>query len=72
MDPLPITADGNLVFACPRCKRPVEERFYGACDACRTELASTMRLQPREIDVEAYTPKVNVVANQVAMKADAD
>jgi hypothetical protein len=29
-----------------------------------------MRLESRDITVEAYAPKMNVVPNQVALKAD--
>jgi hypothetical protein len=68
MDALPQTADGNLAFTCPRCHRPVEEQFYGACSACRSDLRATMRLEARDIEVEAYAPKMNVVPNQVALK----
>jgi hypothetical protein len=68
MEPVPMTADGNLAFACPRCGTTVEERFYGACETCRTQLRAAMRLDAREIEVEAYTPKMNVVPNQVALK----
>ena len=57
-----------LAFECPRCRNAVEERFYGACDACRMELRTTMRMQPREVEVEAFTPKLHVVPNQVALK----
>jgi hypothetical protein len=53
---------------CPRCKNSVEERFYGPCESCRSELRATMRLEAREIEVEAFVPKLNVVPNQVALK----
>ena len=59
-------------FDCPRCHQPVEERFYGPCSSCRDELRATMRHVPREIEAEAYVPKMNVVPNQVAMKDEAD
>jgi hypothetical protein len=68
MDPIPTTANGDLAFECPRCKNAVEERLYGACEACRRELRATMRLDAREVEVEAYAPKMNVVPNQVALK----
>ena len=58
----------ETAFQCPRCGNQVDERFYGACDACRTELRATMRLESREVEVQAYTPKMNVVPNQVALK----
>lgn len=68
MEPLPSTPDGNLVFDCPRCGAAVEERFYGACEACRLQLRATMKLEAREVATEAYVPKMNVVPNQVALK----
>ncbi len=55
-------------FECPRCHQSVNERFYGPCESCRTELRATMRLQARDVEVEAYVPKMNVVPNQVALK----
>ena len=58
----------TTAFECPRCKQSVEERFYGPCEACRMELRATMRLDPQDIEVEAYVPKMNVVPNQVALK----
>ena len=52
MDGLPAASTPDkLAFDCPRCNTAVEERFYGACEACRTELRTTMRLQPREVVV---------------------
>jgi hypothetical protein len=62
--------DDQLAFECPRCHKPVEERFYGACDGCRTELRASMQLEAREVVVDSYTPKMNVVPNQVALKED--
>ena len=58
----------RLAFECPRCKKATEERFYGPCEACRIDLRATMRLQPRDVEVAAYAPKMNVVPNQVALK----
>ena len=68
MEPLATTATGDLAFECPRCRRSVQERFYGTCEACRAELRAAMRLEAREIEVDAYVPKMNVVPNQVALK----
>jgi hypothetical protein len=60
------------VFDGPRCPRcgtdDPDRRFYGPCANCRDALGVTMRLAPREIAVEAYVPKMNVVANHVATK----
>ena len=54
---------------CPRCGALDEERrFYGPCESCRNELGETMRLAPKDVKVEAYVPKMNVVANHVATK----
>jgi hypothetical protein len=71
MDVLPdASTPDKFAFDCPRCKNAVEERFYGACEACRVDLRATMRLQPREVVVEGYAPKMNVVPNQVALKEE--
>jgi hypothetical protein len=59
-DPLPIT--------CPRCKRAVEERFYGPCDACREQLRALLGGSGRDVEVAAYEPKMNVTPNAVALK----
>jgi hypothetical protein len=69
-DPVPdaLSLPDTLSFVCPRCHTAVEERFYGPCEACRMDLRATMRLEARQIEVEAYTPKMNVVPNQVALK----
>ncbi len=58
----------TLHFDCPRCAQPADARFYGPCDSCREQLRTTMLIEQREIDVEAYEPKMNVVPNQVATK----
>jgi hypothetical protein len=57
-----------LDFTCPRCAVDVAEAFYGPCDACRTQLRETMQVAARDIEVEAFAPKMNVVPNQVATK----
>jgi hypothetical protein len=58
----------KLAFDCPRCTQAVEERFYGVCENCRMHLRATMRHEAREVETEAYVPKMNVVPNQVALK----
>jgi hypothetical protein len=68
MDLAPDPTTGHLSFDCPRCQKAVQERLYGACETCRLELRATMRLDAREIGVDAYAPKMNVVPNQVALK----
>lgn len=55
-------------FACPRCAADVHEEFYGPCGACRTELGMRMRSAARDVEVEAFAPKMNVMPNQIASK----
>lgn len=55
-----------LDFTCPRCAAGVVAPFYGPCDACRAQLIETMQVASREVETEAYVPKMNVVANNVA------
>ena len=57
-----------LEYACPRCAAPVHERFYGPCGACRDALRSTQGAEAREVEAEAYEPKMNVTPNAVALK----
>ena len=57
-----------LDYVCPRCARPVSERFYGPCASCRDALRATIRMEAREMQRVAYEPKANVVPNQVATK----
>jgi hypothetical protein len=57
-----------LAFDCPRCARPVHERFYGPCQSCRQELRATQGGEARDVEAGAYEPKMNVVPNQVATK----
>jgi len=59
-DPLDIT--------CPRCGIAASVRFYGPCDACRDALRATVGTEAREVEVEAYEPKMNVVPNAIASK----
>jgi len=55
---------------CPRCREPVEVRFYGPCDDCRTALRAQFRSSGRVIEVAEYEPKMNVTPNAVATKDD--
>ena len=57
-----------LDVTCPRCGEAVQERFYGPCTSCRQQLRAQLAREARAVDVEAYTPKMNVVPNQVATK----
>jgi hypothetical protein len=47
---------------------PTSARFYGPCDSCRDELVATLGGEQREVEVEAYVPKMNVTPNAVATK----
>ena len=58
----------TLHFDCPRCAQPADARFYGPCDSCREQLRASMVVAVRDVEVEAYEPKMNVVPNQVATK----
>jgi hypothetical protein len=58
----------TLPFDCPRCGEPGDGRFYGPCDGCREQLRATMLIERRDVEVQAYEPKMNVVPNQVATK----
>lgn len=58
----------TLGFACPRCSAAVEERFYGPCSSCRTELRSLYAAEARQVEQQAYEPKLNVTPNAVAVK----
>lgn len=62
------TSPELLAFACPRCGGAVEERFYGPCGACRTELRDTVAGEQRAMEAPAYEPKLNVTPNAVALK----
>ena len=44
------------------------DRFYGPCDDCRGSMRATLGTAAREIEAEAYEPKMNVVPNAVATK----
>jgi hypothetical protein len=63
-----MTAAAVIDFDCPRCRRPVAERFYGPCGECRETLRATVGGVAREVETEAYVPKMNVTPNQVATK----
>jgi hypothetical protein len=55
-------------FSCPRCHHEVDERFYGPCSACREQMSLAVSGEAREVEVEAYVPKMNVTPNQIATK----
>ena len=55
-------------ITCPRCNLAATVRFYGPCDACRTQLRVEQGTEAREVEVEEYVPKMNVTPNAVASK----
>jgi hypothetical protein len=63
----PEPPEGDLSFACPRCRADVVEAAYGPCTRCRAELRSTLGGERRDVEVE-YVPKMNVTPNAVALK----
>lgn len=64
------TATANDSFTCPRCAATVDERFYGPCHSCRTELRAKYLGEGRIVEVAEYEPKMNVTPNAVALKDD--
>jgi hypothetical protein len=64
--------DASLRFTCPRCDRQVDERFYGPCATCRTDLVGSLgrTVTVGETDVAAarFEPARHVVPNHVATK----
>lgn len=56
------------VFACPRCAREVEERFYGPCGPCRDDLREQLRGERQDLGTTRFEPRMHVVANHVATK----
>ena len=59
-----------MTVTCPRCGGVGEERFYGPCTACRTELRAAFQREARVVEVAEYVPKMNVTPNAVALKDD--
>jgi len=59
-----------IEMECMRCGRTEPMRFYGCCDACRTDLQARFTRDTRDIAVAAYEPKMNVTPNAVALKDD--
>ncbi len=57
-----------LEITCPRCGTAASARFYGPCDDCRRDLRAALGGEHREVEVEAYEPKMNVTPNAVATK----
>jgi len=63
-----MTADEVLTVRCPRCGTEAQVRFYGPCDACREGLRSALGGDGREVEAEAYEPRMHVTPNAVALK----
>jgi hypothetical protein len=59
-----------MPFPCPRCQQPADQRFYGPCPACRTELRSTLGGEAKVVERAAFVPSMNVTPNAVALKDD--
>lgn len=57
-------------LSCPRCGTNVNERFYGPCTSCRTELRVKYLTEGRVVVLAEYEPKMNVTPNAVALKDD--
>ena len=57
-----------MTVTCPRCTTEVQQRLYGPCASCVTELYAKFPGVAREIATEDYEPKMNVTPNAVATK----
>jgi hypothetical protein len=57
-----------LSVTCPRCGTAVEQRFYGPCASCVAELYAKFAGEARDVETDAYVPKMNVTPNAVATK----
>jgi hypothetical protein len=53
---------------CPRCGTEIEQRFYGPCASCVTELHAKYDAVAREVETADYEPQMNVTPNAVATK----
>jgi hypothetical protein len=59
-----------MPFPCPRCQQPADQRFYGPCPTCRTELRTTLGGEAKAVERAAFEPSMNVTPNAVALKDD--
>lgn len=59
-----------MEITCPRCGVATEERFYGPCTGCRTDLRAAFVRDAEIVELAEYEPKVNVTANNVASRED--
>lgn len=61
----------TVAFDCPRCGSAVVEAYYAPCETCRAAMrAATADMARPDLEAEAYTPKMNVTPNAVALKDD--
>lgn len=58
----------TITIECPRCGTQCEVVYFGPCDACRAQLRATVGMEPTDVEVEVYEPKMNVTPNAVALK----
>ena len=65
---LGLLPDHDLELTCPRCSKPVVERFYGPCEHCRVDLRATVTNEASDVEAPEYEPKMNVVPNAIASK----
>lgn len=64
------SSEDLLNHSCPRCGSDVQQRFYGPCPECVTELRTTLAGEAVEVTAPEYEPKINVTPNAVALKED--
>jgi hypothetical protein len=57
-----------VTFDCPRCGAAADADLYGPCAGCRDELRARFAGEARDVQAEAYEPKMNVTPNAVAVK----
>lgn len=55
---------------CPRCGAAMTAVLYGPCPSCVDELGAKYAGRARDVEAEAYEPKMNVTPNAVALKDD--
>jgi hypothetical protein len=58
----------NLDITCPRCGTAVQQRLYGPCASCVTELHAKFDAVARDVEAAEYEPQMNVTPNAVATK----
>ena len=59
-----------MPFTCPRCLEPIDERFYGPCQACRNQLRALLGGEAKVVERTAFEPAMHVTPNAVALKDD--